>query len=176
MGFPREVCTDEGSEFKKKFAEYVQKEHIIHTTTKTHARFAERFIRWVKMQLYKRRKLPGNWVKKLPVIVAKWNNSEHGSLNMSAAEAHKDENALQVKLALIMDSKNTRTYPDLKVGDMVRIKKKRGKLEKETKAVWSEEVYKIDFIYRSHAGYSDYVLEGKDGMHFLRHELLKVDV
>ena len=176
MGFPREVYTDEGSEFKKKFAEYVQQEHIIHTTTKTHARFAERFIRWVKMQLYKRRKLPGNWVKKLPVIVAKWNNSEHGSLNMSAAEAHKDENALQVKLALIMDSKNTRTYPDLKVGDMVRIKKKRGKLEKETKAVWSEEVYKIDFIYRSHAGYSDYVLEGKDGMHFLRHELLKVDV
>ena len=93
---------------------------------------------------------------------------------MTAAEAHKDENALQVKLALIMDSKSTRIYDDLKEGDKVRIKKKRGKLEKETKAVWSEEVYKITGIYRSHAGYPDYVLEGKDG-YFLRHELLKVD-
>ena len=66
MGFPREVYTDEGSEFKGKFTEYVKQEHFVHTTTKTHARFAERFIRWVKMQLYKRRKLPGNWVKKTP--------------------------------------------------------------------------------------------------------------
>jgi hypothetical protein len=166
MGFPRDVYTDEGSEFKKKFAEYVQQEHIIHTTTKTHARFAERFIRWVKMQLYKRRKLPGNWVKKLPVIVTKWNNSEHGSLNMSAAEAHKDENALQVKLALIMDSKNTRIYNDLKVGDMVRIKVKRGKPEKQTKAVWSQEVYKVNLVTHV-GGVTKYLLKEKD-RYFMR--------
>ena len=130
MGFPKEVYTDEGSEFQKDFAEYVKEEHIIHTTTRTHARFAERFIRWVKMQLYKRRKLPGNWVEKIQTIVTKWNSSEHGTLNMSATEAHKDENALQVKLTLIMASKNTRTYDDLKKGDMVRIKIKKGALEK----------------------------------------------
>jgi hypothetical protein len=174
MGFPKEVYTDEGSEFKKDFAAWVQKEHIIHTTTKTHARFAERFIRWVKMQLYKRRKAPGNWNKKIPTIVAKWNNSEHGHLKMSAIEAHKDENALQVKLALITAAKNTRTYDDLKVGDNVRIKVKKGALEKETKAAWSDEVYTIDHIFRSHAGYPDYTLKEKDGF-FLRHELLKVD-
>ncbi len=65
---------------------------------------------------------------------------------MSAAEAHKDEHAPQVKLALIMDANNTSAYPPLKVGDTVRIKTRRGKLEKDTKAVWSEEVYKIKLI------------------------------
>ena len=120
-------------------------------------------------------------MKKLPIIVAKWNNSEHGSLNMTAAEAHKDENALQVKLALIMDQHNTREYPALKVGDKVRVKVKRGKLEKETKAVWSQDVHEIvtatqsgDFRTGNLGGITRYALDGKDCF-FMRHELLKVD-
>jgi len=63
---------------------------------------------------------------------------------------------------------------------MVRIKVKKGALEKETKAVWSEEVYKIEIIvrgstHRSTAGVTQYRLEGSPKTTYLRHELLKVE-
>ena len=61
------------------------------------------------------------------------------------------------------------------------MKVKRGKLEKETKAVWSQDVYKIttatqsgDFRTGNLGGITRYKLDGKDGF-FMRHELLKVD-
>jgi hypothetical protein len=69
------------------------------------------------------------------------------------------------------------------VGDKVRIKKKKGKLDKETTPVWSEETYTINTIRHG----SDYEftdkkmssntescgLTGVDG-YFMQHELLKV--
>jgi hypothetical protein len=124
MGFPKQLYMDGGSEFKGVFAQFCRQEQIELITTKSYARFAERFIRWVKMQLYKRKRIPGGWAKQVPNLVSKWNSSSHGSTKMNSTEAHKDENALDVKLSLIMDSKHNRKYPELKRGDQVRIKRK----------------------------------------------------
>ena len=54
--------------------------------------------------------------------------------------------------------------------------------KKETKAVWSEQVYKINHINRGsiyaddkNAGVTQYGLEGSPKTTYLRHELLKVE-
>ena len=124
MGFPKELYMDDGSEFKGVFANFCRQQQIELITTKSYARFAERFIRWVKMQLYKRKRIPGGWAKQVPNLVSKWNSSSHGSIKMNSTEAHKDENALDVKLSLTMDAKHARKYPELTRGDQVRIKRK----------------------------------------------------
>ena len=79
---------------------------------------------------------------------------------MTPADARKSENHLTVELNLELSRKHTRKYPEVKVGDMVRIYKKKDKLDKERISLWSEEVYKVEGINES-MGQEFYKLEGK---------------
>ena len=40
MGPPKEVCTDDGGEFKGAFARYLDERDIVHLVTRRHAMFA----------------------------------------------------------------------------------------------------------------------------------------
>jgi hypothetical protein len=163
---------DQGSEFLAEFKDFCDKYHIKVITTRSYARFAERFIRWVKMQLARRINAPGGWASKIPSLVTKWNSTINRGSNLTPNEAHKDENALDVKVSLIMKAKHERKYPELERGDTVRIKEKKGALDKETKPYWSKQLYKIEAI-KEEDGMKWYGLDGKDG-YLMRHELLKV--
>ena len=183
MGFPKEIYCDQGTEFTSKLRGLCDKESIKLITTRSYARFAERFIRWVKMQLARRKEL-GSWKEQLPKIVKKWNSTKNSVTGLTPLEAHKDENALETKLGITMHAKFDRKYPDLKIGDMVRIRKKKGKLEKETVPYWSDEVYKVVNILhgsqyepannKMSSTAESYVLLGLGGQFFMRHELMKV--
>jgi hypothetical protein len=82
------------------------------------------------------------------------------------------------------DRKYPEKSPELNIGDEVRIRKKKGKLEKETAPYWSDEVYKVGNILhgsqyepanrKMSSTAKSYVLVGLSGQFFLRHELLKV--
>ena len=59
----------------------------------------------------------------------------HSSTKFTPADAMKKENQLQVKLNLELQRKNTRLYPDVNIGDKVKIYKKKDKLDKERKSL-----------------------------------------
>ena len=130
------------------------------------------------MQLWKRKELEGGWERQLPIIMKIYNSTPNVNSKLTPLQAHEDENALQQKLALMMQAKRERTYPPLEVGDLVRIKVKKKAHDKEITSPWSKELYKVVFKYIEASGNTVYGLEDAEGQDidnwFMRHELLKV--
>ena len=66
-----------------------------------------------------------------------------------------------------------RKYPDLKVGDKVRLYSKKDKLDKERISVWSKTVYEVKEIIKHEKDQEMFYLANYPKP-VLRHELLKV--
>ena len=146
--------------------------------TRHHAHFVERFIRTFKFMLRKRinydvkqGKETIQWVDYIfPILLTYNNKNEHNTINMTPAEATKEDNHLDVKLNLEMKAKRDRRYPEVKIGAFVKIMLKYNKMRKEHNPLYSDLKYKIENI------------EDKDGLKFydvngrmrLRNEVLKV--
>ena len=71
-----------------------------------------------------------------------------------------------------MKGKKNRVYPDLDVGDEVKVFKKRKPNEKERVGNWSQNIYTIEKV-ENKLGQNYYYVEGNDRQ-YLRFELLKV--
>ena len=69
--------------------------------------------------------------------------------------------------------RSSRRYPDIEVGDTVRIFKKKDKLDKERVSNWSSKKYKVKDIKES-MNQNFYELEGYDKP-LMRSELLLLD-
>ena len=69
---------------------------------------------------------------------------------MTPNEARKEENDVDVRTNLEIQRISTRKYPELKVGDKVRIYKKRKAIDKERVGVWEEGYRRITNIIESH--------------------------
>ena len=95
---------------------------------------------------------------------------------MKPAEAHKDENIMNVKANLTLEQKHMRKYPPLQDLSKQKIHKK-GKgncsTRKETISKWSDRTFQIEKIQRDITLQRYYILEGLS-RHYLRHELLLV--
>ena len=77
-----------------------------------------------------------------------------------------------VKLKLSMNAKKNRIYPELDVGDTVKILRKRKPNEKERVGNFTQNRYTIERIDKK-LGQQYFYVEGNDRA-YLRHELLKV--
>ena len=97
---------------------------------------------------------------------------KHSATGFTPKDARKPSNELKVKLHINMNAKRNRVYPDLGVGDEVKIFRKRKPHEKERVSNWSQNVYAIERIDKK-LGQSYYFVEGVDRA-YLRFELLKV--
>ena len=73
---------------------------------------------------------------------------------------------------LELHAKHTRNYPDLSVGDHVKVFMKKDKLDKERKSWWSENKYEIVGI-EEHNDQDFYKVAGRDKL-LMRSEILKV--
>ena len=155
MGKPKTIYSDNegawsaGTEISK----YFQDENIRHIITLSHPAFSERAIRTIKGEIYKRVKVPSdtNWSGLIFQILAKYNyKSVHSSTGFTPAEAEKKQNHINVKLNMEMKKKKSRMYPDIEVGDYVRIHKNKDKLDKENVSTWSDKRYKVNNIEESH--------------------------
>jgi hypothetical protein len=184
MGPPKEVFTDDGAEFKSKFAAYLKEQGIQHIVTRNHAMFAERFTRYLRWHLHDLQTTQGGdwgvWAQK---VVSDYNKGTdekptHATTKLSPNEGHEDKNALDVKLNLVMAAKRNRTYPELREGDQVKIhqKKTRGQENKEVVPVWSPGTFTVKEI-KQEGSHTYYVLDPRPkGLkaEYLRHELLLV--
>ena len=108
-----------------------------------------------------------------------YNNSHtHATTRLTPKEATKEQNHLRVRLNLLANKKHQRLYPDIKIGDRVRIyKKKNLKHKKEAWSVWSKNTYEVEDIIDS-LGQKLYKLSGTNNYNkntFMRHEILLLE-
>ena len=89
-------------------------------------------------------------------------------------QARLKKNELEVKLNIASQAKRTRLYPELDVGDRVKVMRKKGITEKENTSHWLKTIQKITRI-QSKLGQKYYYLDG-ESRGYLRHELLKVSI
>ena len=65
-----------------------------------------------------------------------------------------------MKLNLELRAKHKRKYPEVKVGDYVKVYRKKDKLDKERLSLWSKDKFKVMDITES-MGQGFYKLEGR---------------
>ena len=171
---------DEGALNKEAIQKYLKDENIEHHRTRAHPNFSERAIRTFKDMLYKRveadekkNKQNIQWPDYILEILLTYNNQmKHSATGFTPKEARKPSNQLKVKLSLTMKGKKNRVYPELDVGDEVKIFRKRKPNEKERVSNWSQNIHTIENI-ENKLGQNYYRVEGNNRQ-YLCFELLKV--
>ena len=152
---PRIIYTDdEGAMNKEAIQKYLQEQNIEHHRTRVHPNFSERAIRTFKDLLYRRveadqKKGKSNiqWPDYIFEILLTHNHKmKHSATGFTPKDARKPSNELKVKLHLNMNAKRNRVYPELSVGDEVKIFRKRKPNEKERVSNWSHNIYTIETI------------------------------
>ena len=91
---------------------------------------------------------------------------------MTPDEAEKPENHLNVKLNLELHRKHSRTYPTVKVGDKVRIYRKKRLGEKEDVSQWSNTVHTVEEI--THWGGQDFYKVTGKALPYVRADILQL--
>ena len=113
------------------------------------------------------------WTDYMLEILLTYNHQmKHSAMGFTPKEARKPSNQFKVKLSLTMKGKKNRIYPDLDVGDEVKIFRKRKPNEKERVSNWSQNIHTIENI-ENKLGQNHYRVEGNNRQ-YLRFELLNV--
>ena len=172
---PETIYSDiEGSFVSNQIQKYFKDQGIRHLTTLSHAPVAERAIRTIKNMIYKRVEHTNEkWHEVLYSVLLTYNRKMvHGTTKMTPMDAMKEHNMFEVKLNLELHSKHTRKYPNIAIGSMVKVFKKKDKLDKERISNWSKDSFKVEAITESE-GQHFYKLEGKPKV-LMRSEILLV--
>ena len=136
-GKPKTIYSDDEGAFNStEIQKYLEDEGIRHLTTRGHAPVAERQIRTFKDMIYKR--IENNdkeWWEVLDAVQLTYNRKmEHSVTKMTPHEARQNNNQQPVKFNLELKRRHSRQYPEISVGDTVRVFKKKDKLDKERKS------------------------------------------
>jgi hypothetical protein len=174
IGISKQVYSDqEGSFHSPEFIKLMNKHGIKHVMVVGKAHVVERFNRTLKEKLTERLEALGEdtdkWTSHLTEVVNKYNNTEHRTIKMTPAEARKDKNTPDVSFNLWKQSKRDRIYPELKIGDNVRVMLRKDNKTKGYFPKWSGEVYKVAYIKDS-----EYLVSIDRKKVYQRFELLKV--
>ena len=133
-GKPELLYTDDEIAFSgASIQKYLKENSIYHHITRGHPNFAERAIRTYKDMLYKRvesdeknGKENIQWTDYNFEILLTYNEKMvHASIGMTPKEAVKGERNLQAKVNMSANAIRTRKYPELSVGDKVKIYRKK---------------------------------------------------
>lgn len=175
IGIPKQMYSDqEGSFNNAEFIRLLNQHKIKHITTLAGAHTVERFNRTLKEKIQTRLDAMGlsrdKWLEQLKPIINKYNNTVHSTIDMTPNEAKKRGNQQMVSFNLWNNAKRNRKYPELSVGDNVRVMiKKEPGITKGYMPKWTKEVYQVTFIRNN-----DYMVNDGKRKVYLRHELLKV--
>ena len=176
-GTPEILYTDDESALSTDaMKKYLKDNDVRHIITRSHANIAERAIRTFKDSLYKRidhaKDDKIQWVDLVFEILLTYNNKlVHRTTGMTPDDARKKKNELDVWVNTVINSNNTRTYPNLEKGDKVKILRTKKITEKERTSVWSEHAYEVEDVFESKGQTFHNVSYGKD---HTRDKLFKV--
>lgn len=186
LNIPNTVYTDDGGEFKAAFDERLKQNFLIdHIVTRTHATMAERVIRTLREGINARLAATGTdkkyWWKMVDYVVNKYNETPH----MTTGEAPNDIHHLtiqddkewieELRGRIAGKAHFNRKYPDIKVGDFVKLLRKPGKYGeyKTGFQAWSTERHRVSKIEYQN-GDKVFFLEGQPRP-YRNHEILKVE-
>ena len=180
MGKKPEIiyAADEKTIASGEFQAYVESEGIELYRTRGHPAFAERFIKTVKNKLCKRienekKKTNIQWIDYIDEIMLTYNNKDvHSATGQTPYKARDKDNEFKSKLNIAMKTKKQRLYPELSVGDKVKIKRKKTTTEKERTSHFLKGEYTVESVDEK-LNQTYYTLEGYNRP-LLRHELLSI--
>jgi hypothetical protein len=179
MGIPKQIYTDRGNEFQG-LGTLLTENNIQHLQTRTHAVFAERWIRFMKGRLDEKIdniEDADRWYIWLNEIVKYYNNEyKNDTTKMTPKDAEQDKNAMDVKANIIMKSKHMRNYPDINKGDEVKVYQKPPKkqFEKSYNNKWIGPHKVTKTSMSNNTKYYHVDMDGIDTL-LMRHELLKLN-
>lgn len=147
---PRNLQTDMGKEFyNKDFSALMKKLNINHYSTfsSTKASVVERVNRTLKSLMWKEFSMQGSykWLKILPEIVYKYNNTIHSTIKMKPSNVNAN-NESQLLKTVYSHIKLSNLITKFKRNEHVRISKHRGIFAKGYNPNWSNEVFTVDKI------------------------------
>ena len=177
MGGKPEVVysDDEGALNSKEIQSYFNQNDIKHIVSRGHAPVAERSIRTIKDLMYRQIDSTSEtqWTKVLPKALTIYNyKMKHRTTKFTPAEARQNNNQLDVKLNMELHRVKQRVYPDINVGDNVRIYKKKYKFDKERVPIWTKTTHVVE-ILEEYNNQNFYYITGFPKP-LLRNEILKV--
>ena len=149
---PVKIRYDQGTEFKNKhFQKLLRDEEIIgyEAINDTKAAIIERFNRTFKNKMYRYFTASNTfrYVDVLHDLIKSYNNTYHRSIGMKPVNVSKS-NSNQVRMRLF-PNKLKRTKPVFKVGDYVRISRKKRIFQKEYAPTWTEEIFKVKGVHKT---------------------------
>jgi len=111
----------------------------------------ERWNRMMKEKMFKyfTANNTNKYIDVLGDFVDKYNNTRHSSIKMTLVEASKKTNAITVYRNLYPDLTRRPMRAKYKIGDKVRIQKKKGLFEKGFTPNWTEEVFTVSKVQRT---------------------------
>ena len=173
IGVPKQVYSDyEGSFENKAWVRLMNAHGIKVIQTVGSANTVERFNRTLKSMLQTRLDAQGLsrdlWVQELGPILRKYNDTVHTTIEMKPNEAILPTNELLVAFNLSKNAIKRRKYPDLSIGDRVRVMLKKDTKRKGYMPRWSTETYKVTYEQGG-----DFLVDDDKRRVYHRHELLK---
>ena len=152
-GKPECIYSDnEGSFNANIIIKYLKENNIRQIFTLGHAAYAERAIRTMKDMIYKRvEHTKQKWVDVLYAVLLTYNNRNKSSITgMTPVEAKRPGNQMDVAAHLEIHRINKRKYPNINIGDKVKMLKKKKHFQKENISTWSPTVHTVLDIVESH--------------------------
>jgi len=147
---PEKLWTDKGKEFYTKHVNELGVE-LYSTENEDKSSVAERWNRTMKEKMLKYFTANNTYryIDVLDEFVDKYNNTWHSSIKMITVEGSKIINTITVYRNLYQDLTRRPMRAKFKVGDKVRILKKKGLFEKGFTPNWTEEVLTVSKIQRT---------------------------
>ena len=176
---PKIIYTDdEGAIGGHLFKEYIEGEGIELYRTRGHPAFSERFIRTFKDKLFKRvendekQGKSVQWIDYILEIMLTYNNKDvHSATGQTPNEARKKKNEYKSVMNVSMKARKEKIYPELHIGDKVKIVRKKAITEKERTSHFLKGEYTVEQITQK-LGQKYYKLTDYNRP-LMRHELLK---
>jgi len=176
------IQTDNGGEFINPAMGTLLNKHKIHHITTIPGKpmsngIIERFNQTLKGVI--KRDLTArdtkDWVTPFQQYINNYNTAIHTTIEMTPDEADEEPAAKVAVMRKIKDNP-INEKDDIDVGDSVRLKKFKGKLDKHSDVNWSRKVYTIERIVVGRKPFeaSKYYVDGKDKA-YSRNDLLKIE-
>ena len=125
LGVPANVHSDDGSEFKREFKELMDFWDIEKQVTRRHAYFAERTIRTIKEAMLRHIAAGAGRRGQWRLMLVEPNQRKEARYHVAPNLAYSDPEMAEIALRNIeRRAKHKVTRPEIKVGDMVRIRVK----------------------------------------------------
>ena len=145
---PEIIYTDDEKTIASgEFQTYVESEGIELYRTRGHPAFAERFIKKKCKDKLCKKTTNIQWIDYIDEIMLTYNNKDvHSATGQTPYKARDKDNEFKSRLNIAMKTKKQRLYPELSVGDKVKIKRKKTTTEKERTSHFLKGEYTVESI------------------------------